>query len=92
MNSFPAHGNVLVHINPVEGVSSGSGVFATVTETHEDPPGSGRFGVPFIGNCRNIRVQNIAPHDDGSIQMIILVDWPNDIMIGIQFLVVNDYN
>jgi len=74
------------------GVDRHSGVFATITELRSLPhPPTFPFpvDVPFIG-AAHMEIRNIAPRDDGRVDLLVNVDWPYNLYVGIQLLVVND--
>jgi len=88
MEPFSGHGTFRVHMSgfPEGLIGGGTGVFATITELGEDRPA---VNVPFIGAARML-VGNIAPNDDGTIDVLVTVEWGSDLDIGMEILVVND--
>jgi hypothetical protein len=75
-------------VDPVGGVDRNSAVFATITEVFA-PPGE-PLEFPFIGQAM-LSVWNVAPHDDGSVELALRVV-PDffDLNVRLQFLVCND--
>ncbi|MGH8252608.1 MAG: hypothetical protein ACRES2_01125 [Steroidobacteraceae bacterium] len=75
-------------IDRAGGVDRHSGVFASVSELSAPQRGPADF--PFIG-AASIAVRNVAPADDGTVQVWIAVapDHAN-LNLRIQFLVCND--
>lgn len=76
-------------IDPHGGIDRHSGVFATITEL--SAPQRGPADYPFIGSAA-VSVRNVAPADDGTVQLWIAVLPPDNANLGvrIQFLVCND--
>ena len=76
-------------IDPAGGVDRHSGVFVTVGELGAPQRGPADF--PFIG-AASIAVRNVAPADDGTVQLWLAVDPPSYeyLNVRIQFLVCND--
>ena len=76
-------------IDPAGGVDRHSGVFATVTELSAPQRGPADF--PYIG-AASLSVRNIAPGDDGTVQVWLAVAPPEyfNLSVRIQFLVCND--
>ena len=76
-------------IDPVGGIDRHSGVFATVSELSAPQRGPADF--PFIGAAA-VAVRNVAPADDGTVQVWLAVAPPAQITLGVrvQFLVCND--
>jgi hypothetical protein len=93
------HGTFVLHLNigtiaamGSAGVDRRSGVFATITELGNDPhPPTFPYpvDVPFIG-AAHMSIRNVAPRDDGVVDLLVQVDWPYDLYLGIQILVCND--
>jgi hypothetical protein len=48
----------------------------------------GSDGTPFIG-AADMSVLNVAPHDDGSIDVRWNVNWPEDLSVRLNFIIVN---
>lgn len=76
-------------IDPAGGVDRHSGVFASVTDLHSPQRGTADF--PSIGAAA-ITVRNVAPADDGTVQVWLTVTPPDAVRLSvrIQFLVSND--
>jgi hypothetical protein len=76
-------------IDPVGGVDRHSGIFATLTELGAPQRGPADF--PFIG-AASIAVRNVAPADDGTVQLWLAVapPGPAGLNVRVQFLVCND--
>jgi hypothetical protein len=45
-------------------------------------------GIPFIGDA-NMSILNVAPRPDGSIDVRWSVDWPTDLRVRLNFIIVN---
>ncbi len=88
MNPFRGHGTMRVHLHgfPEGEISGATAVFVSVCELGFFPP---VVNAPFIGAARML-VGNIAPHDDGTIDVLVTVEWDSDLTIGLEVLVVDD--
>ena len=81
-------GDFILHANAgPQFVNRDSGVWGTITEL-EQPVGE-PLDFPFIG-AANMAVDNIAPRDDGIIDMWIHIDHDGALNYKIQVLVSND--
>lgn len=76
-------------IDPVGGIDRHSGVFVSVTELSTPPRGLPDH--PAIGTA-SIAIGNVAPADDGTVQLWLVVSPPecSNLNIRLQFLVSND--
>ncbi len=91
---FQGNGDFILHVNvgriadigPI-GVDRHSGVVASITELAQ--PTGEDLDFPFIGGAR-MAVHNIAPRDDGIVDMWVQVEWGGPLSLRIQFLVSND--
>jgi hypothetical protein len=52
-------------------------------------PPNGPLDFPFIGGAA-MEIRNVAPRDDGVVDVWIEVDWPVDLNFRYQLLVSND--
>ena len=68
-----AHGRQVRRITGVPGVNRSRKVVASITELD-----AATLDTPFIG-AASMSVLNIAPQDDGTIHILIFIDWPNDL-------------
>jgi len=62
-------------------VNSVSQVTASICEIGSD-------GTPFIG-AADMSILNVAPHDDGSIDVRWNVNWPEDLSVRLNFIIAN---
>lgn len=60
-------------------VTGSSQVAASICEIGQD-------GTPYIG-AADMSVLNVAPHDDGSIEVRFKVDWPENVSVRLNFIV-----
>lgn len=69
---------------PQSGVNRHSTVLANICEVQQ--PSGEPLDFPYIG-AANMRINNIAPHDDEVVDLRIEVDWPKELHIRIHFVV-----
>lgn len=76
-------------IDPAGGVDRHSGVFVSASELSAPQRGPADF--PAIGTA-SIAVRNVAPGDDGTVQLWLAIESAEDckLNIRIQFLISND--
>jgi hypothetical protein len=79
------HGEILIHANfGVGNVCHDSGVFASICEVSN--PGEPN-DIPFIGAAK-MTINNIAPRDDGIVDVWVTVNWNSDLIFKLEFLLV----
>ncbi len=82
------HGEWLWHINfGVGNVDRHSCVVAHICEIAQ--PTGEALDYPFVGAAR-MTVRNIAPRDDGIVDLWLSVEWGSDLNVKLGFLVSND--
>jgi hypothetical protein len=77
------HGQYIYHAR-IPGVTRSSCVLGTITEITGAPGEPISF--PFIGEA-SMAIMNIAPRDDGIVDLWILINWQTDIFFRLQLLV-----
>lgn len=88
--SSPLQGNgdFVLHANAgTQFVNRDSGVWATICELSQ--PVGEPLDFPFIGAAR-MSVRNVAPRDDGIIDMWIQIEWGSPLNYRVQVVVSND--
>ena len=78
---FQAHGEFLAEWQ-VTGVGRPASVVAAITEVDGG-------GQPFLGAAR-MTVHNVAPRDNGELHLWCQVEWPVDISVRLDVLIVNN--
>jgi hypothetical protein len=76
------HGSFIYHAR-IPGVNRASCVLGTITEITGAPGEPIMF--PFIGEA-NMYIQNIAPRDDGVVDLWIFIGWASDLFYRLQLL------
>ena len=62
-------------------------VFASITEISQ-PPG-GMMDFPFLGAAK-MTVNNIVPFDDGTVKLLVTIDWDEDLNYRLNFATSDD--
>ncbi|MFB6439047.1 hypothetical protein ACFCVY_20050 [Streptomyces sp. NPDC056411] len=73
------HGIVIQPFTGLTGVTHNHAVMASLTEIHPD-------GQPFIGNAV-MKICNVAPHDNGVVDVRVEISWDSDLPVRVSFLV-----
>jgi hypothetical protein len=79
-----AHGLFETRLNVGLGVNRFTSVMISLCEVTTDP--NGALTVPFLG-LANMYVYNVAPHDDGTVEVRGHVFWERDLNIWVNVLV-----
>jgi hypothetical protein len=87
MNPVVSHGTFSVNCTgfPQGLIGAASAVLVSISELHDEPPA---VNVPYLGDAV-MAVDNIVPHDDGTLDVVVTVGFPSDLTIGLWVTVVN---
>jgi len=77
-----AHGRFVYHVT-LPGIDRHSCIWGTITEIAGAPGEPIDF--PFVGDA-NMAVLNVAPKDDGVVDVVLQVDWNEDLNCKVQLI------
>jgi hypothetical protein len=87
MDPVVGHGTFSINCHgfPQGLIGAGSAVLVTISELHDEPPA---VNVPYLGDAV-MGVDNIVPYDNGTVDVVVTVAFPNDLTVGLTVTVVN---
>lgn len=80
------HGDFVYHVR-LPGINRHSCILGTITETTAAPGEPIDF--PFIG-AADMAILNIAPRDDGIVDVWVHIDWDSDLNTKVQLVRIDD--